>query len=296
MSIGLRINAVAVLALSCTYYWFFMFTKHHPPLAAIIPFGEDPYDAVGSFCVIASVLLALLSVARVFRLSKAGPLSPLRETFLARTQAAVPLGVLVTLGADGIAMARHIPQWIGKAATGELLALQAGLAALTIAVLIRVRWSIPPIDAQSPYKAWGRVLIAILVSAAVLALLPDDLIRSVPLHFVAIILGFALIAAPQAALTVAFFPGAAIVDAPTKAEHGLRCTPWFRWVGATLLGGAIGTAALATEIFGDTGGNAPLKRMLLVSAVYIGAGMGVILVGLAFLGKPLGLIERPSRR
>jgi hypothetical protein len=127
-------------------------------------------------------------------------------------------------------------------------------------------------------------------------LLPEDLIQSVPLHFFAIILGFALIAAPQAALTVAFFPGVAIVDAPTKAEHRLSSTPWFRWVGATLLGGAIGAAALATEIFGDAGGNAPLKRMLLVSAVYIGAGMGVILVGLAFLGKPLGLIEKPSQR
>jgi hypothetical protein len=71
MKIALRVNAVAVLALSGAYYWFFMFTKHSPPLAAIIPFGDDPYDAIGSFCVIVSALLALLSLVRAF-----GPMEP----------------------------------------------------------------------------------------------------------------------------------------------------------------------------------------------------------------------------
>jgi hypothetical protein len=105
-----------------------------------------------------------------------------------------------------------------------------------------------------------------------------------------------LIAAPQAALAVALVPGEAFLDPPAEAKHGRRFSRWIRWGAAALLGIAIGTAALATEIFGDAAGNAPLNRVLLVSAVYLGAGMGVILVGLAFLGKPLGLIQSSSAR
>jgi hypothetical protein len=273
-----------------------MFTKHSPPLAAIIPFGDDPYDAIGSFCMIVSALLALLSLVRAFRPYGAGLPTPLRETFLARTQIAVPLGVLVTLGADGIAMARHLPQWAGKAATGELLALEAGLATLTIAVLILVRRSILPAQSSVSAREWRRALIAVLISAAILAFFPEDVIQSVTLHFMAIILGFVLIAAPQAALAVALVPGEAFLDPPAEAKHGRRFSRWIRWGAAALLGIAIGTAALATEIFGDAAGNAPLNRVLLVSAVYLGAGMGVILVGLAFLGKPLGLIQSSSAR
>ena len=48
MKIALRVNAVAVLALSGAYYWFFMFTKHSPPLAAILPFATPERKNMGT--------------------------------------------------------------------------------------------------------------------------------------------------------------------------------------------------------------------------------------------------------
>ena len=66
MSTILKRNAIALLGLAAFFGWAFGFAKHDPGLRNIIPFGEDPYDAVGSFGFITAGLLALVSLARTF--------------------------------------------------------------------------------------------------------------------------------------------------------------------------------------------------------------------------------------
>src|ERR1700721_1023691 len=48
----LKRNAILVSGLALFFWWAFGFAKHDPALRSIIPFGEDPYDAVSSFGVI----------------------------------------------------------------------------------------------------------------------------------------------------------------------------------------------------------------------------------------------------
>ncbi len=43
-----------------------MLAKHAPGMRDVIPFGEAPFDAIGSFGVIVAVLLSVLSLARAF--------------------------------------------------------------------------------------------------------------------------------------------------------------------------------------------------------------------------------------
>ena len=289
MNLRFKINALASVALALMFYWFFMFTKHDPPLAAILPFGDDPYDAIGSFCMIVSFLLAALSLVRAFRPRGTIAPSELSRVFLARTQIAAALGVLVTLAADGIAMMRHTSQWIGKTHAGELLALMAGMATVSLAYLLLIRKSAQGLLSKATQHEWGRALFTVLVSAIVLAVFPEALIRSVFFHFLTILVGFVVIAAPQAALAVALVSCNIAGTGMDGIAHPSRSGRWIQWSVTALIGIAIGAFALAGEIFADGVIKAPLARVLLVSAVYIGAGMAAMLISFAFLGKPLGL-------
>src|SRR5579863_5890503 len=85
MTARLKINAAVSLLFAALFYIFFMFTKHDPVLSPLIPFGDDPYDAIGSFCLILSFLLAFRSAFRAFRPYRSGVPSPLSLFFLART-------------------------------------------------------------------------------------------------------------------------------------------------------------------------------------------------------------------
>lgn len=106
-----KVNAAVVLVLAVLFHWLFMFTKHDAALSKIIPFGDDPYDAVGTFAVVIGILIALLSLARAFRPYR--PHAPPIEhrVYLVRAQTAVVLAVLITLVSDAVAMTRHPTTW-----------------------------------------------------------------------------------------------------------------------------------------------------------------------------------------
>src|ERR1019366_8901886 len=181
MGLRFKLNALAAVVLAVLFYSFFMTTKHDPVLSLIVPFGDDPYDAVGSFCLILSVLLALLS--------------------LARTQLAIPIGILAALAADAIALVRHASMWMGKAGASELGALLLGMTALCLASVYLIRRTAHGIELPRAPSDSRRTTIAVLAFVVGLAVFPEQIIHSVSLHFLAILLSFALIAACQATLS-----------------------------------------------------------------------------------------------
>jgi hypothetical protein len=287
MPARLKRNAVAVLVLAAAFYWFFMFTKHDPRLSPIIPFGEDPYDAIGSFCMIVSILLALIATFRAFRPYPSGRPSMPEKVYLVRTQAAVALGVLITIASDGVAMARQSALWLNKPQTVELVALLAAMAAVSLLVLVAIQSSIQERSSDPVTHLWTRALLTTLASLAVLAILPAFALQNALLHFAVILLADALIAAPLGQLSLAI--------APTSAPDPLPGRRWLPWLVIALLGIAVGAFALAGELFGEGSGGLPTAKMLLIAALFLGAGTGVMLIAYGFLGKPLGLFRAAPR-
>jgi len=286
MSRRLRINSVATLALAALFYWFLMFTKHDPALAAAIPFAEDPYDAVGSFCLILSILLAMLSLIRAFRPYRQAPPTSLACLFLARTQLTVPVGILFTLAGDAIAMARHPSMWIGKPATIELLVLVGCVAAVSLALLFLIRRSVPRRPAIRSSSRYA--ILCALTYVLILATFPESLIQNAAFHFAAIVLADLMIAASQSSLTVALLPVDPAGERASEMRTGGRSRPWIQWAVVVLLGIGIGGFALAGEIFGEGGGPPPAK-LLLVAVLFFGAGTSFMAISYAFFKGPLGI-------
>ena len=61
-----RVTALITLA-ALIFYLFFQINKGKP-FRDINPFGEDPYDAVGSLAVQGALLIGILTYARALRL------------------------------------------------------------------------------------------------------------------------------------------------------------------------------------------------------------------------------------
>ena len=211
------------------------------------------------------------------------------DFLIARTQIAVPLSVLVALGSDAVAMLRHPAEWIGKAATVELLALLAAMAALSIAVLLVVRASVLGIINSARHRTQ-----ILLLCIAALALFPEKVIQNVSLHFMAILLGFVILIAPQSALAVALLPYTVAEKRINAEPSRLFSRPWMQWCFIALLGMAVGACALLAEVFERGGGSVAPARILLVSSVFLGAGTSGLLIAFAFLKKPLGLFRKTS--
>ena len=285
----LEIRSLATLALVIAFDEFFEFTKHNPNLRPIIPFSEDPYDAAGSYCLIVSTLLAGLCFVHALRSIALKPMSGPGRTFLARTQLAIALGILVATGTDAVALTRHASQWIAKPAAGQLLALLAGVAVLAFAVLLLVAES--PTRASASQNIGARKWAAITIAASLIAmfLFPDDRIRSLPIHLLAMLLGSVVVAANQTTLAVALLP----YDTSEKRMRGTgsgRADGWILWPLIALSGAVIGAVALAAE-FRESGVD-HRTLPLIVMMVYVGAGTSCLLVAFAFLRKPLGLSLR----
>ena len=140
-----------------------MFAKHDPALRDVIPFGDDPYDAVGSFGVIVGMLIALLSLVRAFRPYREAP-STAQRAYLVRSQEAVVLVVFLTLASDVVAMGRHPSMWFGASSRDKLIALIAGMAVVTVAVQFLIRASqekLPERGAKDWIAAASATLLAI---------------------------------------------------------------------------------------------------------------------------------------
>ena len=285
-----KLASLVVLALAALFGVFFMFAKHDPSLSAIIPFANDPYDAVGSFAAIISALLGGLALLRAVRPFRRSLPTEADRVFLARTQMAIVVAVLMPAAADAIAMTRHPSMWLGQTGGNELLLLVTGMTALAAAVGFLVRHSARDLMSPSTPGDWRRAAATGLVFVVILALYPEGIINSVPGELLTLAVGILLLFAPMSAFVVALAP----YDA--KIAHGEATTAWWarrwiRWGAVVLLGMAIGTSLLVAEASQGDGGIAP-ARLALVASVYIGAGTVGLVVAYAFLNKPLGLSRR----
>src|ERR1700690_649665 len=153
----LKRNALIVFGLAILFWWSFMFAKHDPRLRSIIPFGDDPYDAVGSFGTIVGMLIAFLSLVRAFRPYRKQPPTKAQCVYLVRSQEAVVLAVLLTLLADTVALARHPSLWARAVSGRELVLLLGGVAVIALGVQLLVRNSLRQMaDTQS--TPWGKAV------------------------------------------------------------------------------------------------------------------------------------------
>jgi hypothetical protein len=288
---ALKRNAVIVFGLAALFYWSFMLAKHDPALRDIIPFGNDPYDAVGSFGVIVGMLIALLSLVRAFRPYREHPPSTAQRVYLVRSQMAVVLTVLITLAADVVAMARNPSMWIDSAARGWLTVLLGGMAVVTVAVQLLIHASQEKLP-ESGMQRWAGAAIAMSIAILVLALYPEQLINRTATHLFTVVAGDIVLFAPMRPLLNALVP--------YKADPSpIEMTPAYirfsaaaqRWSIVLVVGGLIGAVAFLGEI-SEGGGAQPMGRLVFVASVFISLGLAGLLIAYALLGKPLGLGQR----
>jgi len=297
MTPRLKVNSIMAVALGAAFYAFFMFTKHDPVLSSIIPFDNDPYDSVGSFAVVISALLVILSLFRAFRPYPSVPSSARLPVFLPRTHMAIALAVLITLAADVIAMARHVSMWSGVEGTGELVALVLGMATISVAFGVTVRRGVGDLGLPMMPTGWLKVSATCLAFVVALALYPEGIIRSTAGELFSLAVGIVLLFVPMSVLTEALVPydteGAAAGRASGVGRSSRR---WVQWLAAALVGVAIGVALLLGETSGDHGRGVgiPATQRLMVVSVFIGAATAGVLAAYYSLRRPLGLFADDS--
>lgn len=279
-------NAVLVCGLAATFYWVFAFAKHDPALRAVIPFGDDPYDAVAGFGVVVAALLAVVSLARAFRPRRTGAPSVAEHVLLLRSQMAVVLAVGLTLASDVVAMARHPSMWIAATHRSELVGLLTGLAVFASVVFFLVHASESALHSSELHR-WVPGTLVFGLAMLVLAVYPERLIDGIVTHLLTVIVGAVVLLAPMRALLVALVPYEA---RELRMRHTGRTWLWSpsaRWSAALMIGLLYGTAAFLGEM--TEGPPGPTARLLLVASVFIGLGTAGLVLAYAFLADPLGL-------
>jgi hypothetical protein len=167
-----KLNSIFAICLTVAFLLFFQFTKHNSMLAVIIPFGNDPYDAVGSIGIIIAGLLAVLAFIRSFY----EVLVERQRIIIARTQFSVVAVILVTLMVDSIAMVKHISMWFGQPGSIELLDLMVGMFILAMILSFAIRYSTREIRLDK--RSWKKFIIISIILIAVLTIYPEFIIQS----------------------------------------------------------------------------------------------------------------------
>lgn len=280
----ITLNSLLAVCLAIIFFCFFQFTKHDPVLAAILPFGNDPYDAVGSFGVISAGLLSILSVLRVLR----GQRSDQQNILVARTQFTVAAAVLVTLVTDSVAMIRHIPTWINRAGTAELVLLMAGMIVLALCLSLVIRVSIRDIPLAAT-GSWKKAAAISIVAIAILAFYPEAIIQSTVGELCTLLVGIFLLFIPLSVLPAAFIPFE-IKPSTTGKQQRRRMPAWMQWGAIALLGICVGIVLLFGEWRGEGAPGASTLRILIAS-IFISAPVVGLLIAYYCLRKPLALFR-----
>lgn len=297
--------------LGLAFLFHFQLAKHWKPWAAVNPFGEDPYDAVGSFAVQFVLFMMLVSLVRAFR-----PLSEEAAPVASFTRGALMASVAIgfTCLSDLVAMARHLPVWFGRPQGTQLFAATALLLFWSIAAAAWFLLSAPA--AKSPRSA-ARTKLAIPAGALVaLALYPENFRNSIPGAIFTAFCGSLLL------FVVVWSVGTALLPALEESSTDLLddvtalLAPWLRgalgrgerrirrphnlparlnprrmgWALAVLTGLACGALLVAQEL-AQPGLSPHGSRRVLVVAVYLFLESAGVLTGYALLAEPLRLIR-----
>jgi hypothetical protein len=297
-----RTLAVASLLATAAFGVLFFAIKHRPRLAAVAPFVEDPYDAVGSFAVQLAAVAAALSALRAVAGAGATPGAP--DPMIERSAGVAWLALFVALAADAVAMARHPGAWMG-------VPVGRALAALVFLCVLVSAAGIAMIARSS--DAWERARRTIVVAAAgalALALFPETWRRGVAGAILVAMAGAAILLFETWALALVLWPLGSETDqdlmdllAGVRAQakqEGAHVRPeapafarWLRarhWRVVAVVAVASGLALAATEAFGE-GLPASARRALLVLSVFTAIESAGILLGYALFRRRLGLVR-----
>lgn len=290
-----KTNAGIVCVLALAFFAFFDVTKHDPLLAAINPFADDPYDAIGSFAVQAGIFLGLLSLLRAFRPFQAGAPSEEQRLFLLRAELAAVLAVVITLVGDGVALARHTSLWLGSAAGVRLCALIGGLLLCAVATGLLVYRAARNAGGPARARPWRRAALVSLAAVVALALYPESIRQITAGALFTVVVGAVLLFAPLWAVLAALLPdGAAASMWEQQTASGWLARHTFQWalVGCTgLFLGALLFVAEATQ----EGVTHDVSKRVFVLLVYVGLETIGVMIGFGFLRSPLGLFGASAR-
>ncbi len=277
-----KLNSFLAICSAIVFLLFFQFTKHNPIIAVILPFSNDPYDAIGSLGVIIAGLLSLLSIIRVFcRLN-----TDRQKILISRTQFTVAAAIFVTLTVDSIAIVRHIPMWLGHSGAVELLVLMFGLFILSLVLSFMIRYSIRNINLEA--GSWKKVTILFILTIIILAFYPEFIIQSTIGEISTILVGVLILFFLLSALTEAFIPFK--IESFNTIESQPHHISRIMEIGAVvLLGIGIGISLLISEL--NVEGAPLIEHRIMIASIFIGIPLISLLIAYYCLRKPLALFQ-----
>jgi len=323
----LKVNACLTFVLAALFYLFFQISKHQPALSQVNAFAEDPYDAVGSFGTQFAVFTALLSLVRAFRPYQPNKALDGQKVHLVRAEYLTCLSVAVTLVTDILAMLRYPSVWMGFPAGYILAALVGGMALLTALVGWLIHRATRESKLPSAQNGWTRAIGISLVGVIIFVLYPEKLPQSVPVGLLTILVGMTLFIASVWAWGMAISPslethGEDFIDDLASMYHWLKAhmghfsvflttfektlgssflRPILNWLNPRkhiwnvilLFGIFIGVVLALAEAIGEGSmGPHQVGRFAVLATVFVGLECSGILLGYAFLAKPLGLFRQ----
>jgi len=236
------------------------------PLRDINPFGQDPYDAVGSFAIQVALLVGILTFARALRL-QADPAQTAKMRLILHGDLVVLGAILATLASDATAVTLHpLPPSYWRNVLLIELALMFLLTVVCVMAMIvvfgRMRLAAPPRNltpADGIDDLWTLVRIPVTRFSAILPRAVVEWVKRFNSDW--------LFARVQ--------------------WLNPRAHPW-RF--ACILGLLVGVSLTVAQL--QEGFPPSLMIGLVVAGIFISAEFAATLVGFAILGGYLGL--RPS--
>jgi hypothetical protein len=328
----LKVNACLTFVLAALFYFFWQISKQQPALLQVNAFAVDPYDAIGSFSTQLALFTATLSVIRAFRPYQPNRAIDIQIRHLVRAQYITCLSVAITLVTDVIAMLRHPYVWVDFPAGHLLVALMGGMALLTALVGWRIQHATRTLRLPSAQHRWTRAIGISVVGMIILVLYPENVTNSITGAILTVLVGMTLFFASVWSWSMAITPsletpGENLMDLIDDLaalyrwlkSHMSRSSIFFTtceqilgssflrpivnwlnprkhsWNGILLFGMFIGLALALAEAIGEGGlGSNQAHRFVAVATLFIGLEASGVLVGYAFLAKPLGLFRQDS--